>query len=74
MQVTSFYGSLIHKIVPQTEFGHTYEIKYVRFRGYVCISFAIFLLQSKKYIAQLNYCSDSFPLGYEPNGIPFGSQ
>ena len=61
MQVTSFYGSLIHKIVPQTDRQtegqnsdrHTYEIIYARFRGYVCISFAIFLLR-KKYIAQLN--------------------
>ena len=33
---------------------HTYEIIYVRFRRYVCISFANFLLR-KKYIAQLNY-------------------
>ena len=33
---------------------HTDEIIYVRFRRYVCISFANFLLH-KKYIAQLEY-------------------
>ena len=55
--VASFYTSLT---LPYTklghrqnsEFGHTDEIKYVRFRRYVCISFAIFLLR-KKYIAEL---------------------
>ena len=58
LQVTSFYSSLIQPTQNcatdrQNLDRHTYEIKYVRFRRYFCISFAIFLLH-KKYIAQLN--------------------
>ena len=52
------YTKLCHRQAElgQTE-GHTDEIIYVRFRRYVCISFANFLL-CKKYIAQLkNDCS-----------------
>ena len=54
--VASFYSSLT---LPYTKLCHrqtdryTYEIKYVRFRRYACISFAIFLLR-KKYIVQLD--------------------
>ena len=58
--VASFYSSLMQPHTKlchrQTEFGHTDEIIYVRFRWYVYISFANFLLR-KKYIAQLNYLS-----------------
>ena len=51
--VASFYSSLTLPYTKlchrQNEFGqtdrHTYEIKYVRFRRYACISFAIFLLR-----------------------------
>ena len=61
-QVVSFYSSLMQPYTKlchrQTERiwtdRHTDEIIYVRFRWYVCISFANFLL-CKKYIAQLNY-------------------
>ena len=56
--VASFYSSLIQPYIKlyhrQTEFGHTDEIIYVRFRRYICISFVNFLLR-KKYIAQLKY-------------------
>ena len=60
-QVASFYSSLIQPYTKlchrHTEFGHTEghtdEIIYVRFRRYVCISFANFFL-CKKYITQLN--------------------
>ena len=60
--VASFYSSLIQ---PNTKLchrkkdrirtkGHTDEIIYVRFRRYICISFANLLL-CKKYIAELKY-------------------
>ena len=55
--VASFYSSLIQpytKLCHRQKDRHTYEIKYMRFRQYVCIGFAIFLLR-KKYIAPLNY-------------------
>ena len=56
-EVASVHSSLIQPYTKlcnrQTEFRHTDEKIYVRFRRYVCISFAIFFLR-KKYIAQLN--------------------
>ena len=63
-QIAIFHSSLIQPYKKlchrQSEFGqkdrHTYGIKYVRFRRYVCISFAIFLFR-KKYIAQLKQFS-----------------
>ena len=61
-EVASFHTSLIQPYTKlchrqtdrQNEFGdrHIDEITYVRFRRYVCISFANFLLRNK-YIAQL---------------------
>ena len=60
-EVASFYSSLKQpytKMCHRTTNRHTDEIIYVRFRRYVCISFANFLL-CKKYIAQLNKSPDN---------------
>ena len=57
LQIASFYSYLKQPYIKlchrQNSDKHTYEIIYVRFRRYVCISFVNFLLR-KKYIAQLN--------------------
>ena len=61
--VASFHSSLMQPYTKlchrQNSDRHTDEIIYVRFRRYVCISFANFLL-CKKYIAQLNYTGFRF--------------
>ena len=69
-QLLQFSQTTVHKNVPQTDRQtnrqrnrHTDEINNVRFRRYVCINFANFLLR-KKYIDQLNYTFINLKLNF----------